>query len=195
MTTFRRFPSRRCSGYVTALVACAATLVVFMVGYCVGTGGLSLGGVPCASWRLPEIPIAATATDSSEDIVIATGNLAEGVEGFFALDGLSGDLGCTVYNPSSRAFNTTFRRNVIADLQIGATKNPKFMMVTGTVAGMRRSSQPIASSLVYVVDSTSGRFAVYAVPWRRDLFSSGRAQQGELVLVQAGSVRTAAIRE
>ncbi len=143
----------------------------------------------------PYRPIYASTTDSIDDLAVATGVIADEVEGFFALDGLSGDLQCIVFNPQSQNFNAVFRRNVLADLQIDAAKNPRFLLTTGNVESWRRGTLYLGASFVYVTEATSGRFAAYAVPWRRDLFASGRPQQSELLLVQSGSVRTAVVRE
>jgi hypothetical protein len=176
--------------WAIAGLTCLLAIAIFIAGFWIGA---SRGGD--VTWHLPTTPIYATATDSSKDLVIATGHVAEEIEGLFALDGLSGDLQCTVFNPNANAFNAVYRRNVLADLQLDATKNPQFLMVTGEVLGTRRTTRQMGSSLAYVVETGSGKFAVYAVPWRRDLFISGRAQQGELILLQAGSMRTAAVRE
>ena len=183
-------PTSNVSTVAVVGATCLITLVIFAAGYWLGatTGDRIV-------WNVPSIPIYASATDSSEDLVIATGNVTDDIEGLFALDGLSGDLQCTVFNPNAQAFNAAFRRNVLADLNLDAAKSPQFLMVTGEVLGTRRTTQQIGSSLVYVVETGSGKFAVYAVPWRRELFVSGRAQHGELILLQAGSMRTAAVRE
>lgn len=160
--------------------------------------GYWLGAAERVAWNLPSTPIYASATDSGEDLVIATGAIVDKVEGLFALDALSGDLQCTVFNPTSGAFNATFRRNVMGDLGLDAVKNPRFLMVTGGIQSIRRASRSghqLAACLVYVVEANSGNFAIYAVPWRLEQFNSGRAQQDQLVLVQSGSMRTAAVRE
>jgi hypothetical protein len=172
------------------VAGCLIVLAIFAAGYWLGAGNDRR-----VAWSLPATPIYASATDSSKDLVIATGHVAEDIEGLFALDGLSGDLQCTVFNPTAQAFNAVFRRNVLADLQIDAAKSPRFLMVTGEVLRTRRTTRQIGESLAYVVETGSGKFAIYAVPWRRELFVSGRAQQGDLILLQAGSMRTAAIRE
>jgi hypothetical protein len=53
----------------------------------------------------------------------------------------------------------------------------------------QRSAQSIGGCLIYVVESTTRKLAVYAVPWQRTLFDSGRAQVGELALLYVGSAR------
>ena len=168
----------------------AVTVAAFGAGWVVGH---LQSDFPKIAW--PARPIYASATDSTDDLAIATGIIADDVEGFFALDGLTGDLQCLVFNPQSQNFNAIFRRNVLADLQIDAAKNPRFLMTTGNVVSWRRSTLYLAASIVYVTETASGRFAAYAIPWRRDLYASGRPQQGEFMLVQTGTVRTAAVRE
>ena len=172
------------------VLLCLLGLALFGSGYALATRRAT----PPAGWPF-SIPIHASAADSMESLSIATGQVADDIEGLFALDGLSGDLQCTVYNPNTSAFNAVYRKNVVADLQLGATKNPRFLMVTGEVMGTRRGTRQFAASICYVVEANSGRFAAYAVPWRRDLFISGQPQGGELILLYAGSIRTAAVRE
>lgn len=195
--TGQPFETKQCNRKTLILAiagwGCFSALALVCFGYWLGAG--PTGKV---AWNLPSTPIYASATDSSEDLVIATGSMVDKVEGLFALDALSGDLQCTVFNPTSSVFNTAFRRNVLGDLGLDAAKNPRFLMVTGGIQSIRRASRSghqLGACLVYVVEANSGNFAVYAVPWRRELFDSGRPQQDELVLVQSGSMRTAAVRE
>lgn len=153
------------------------------------------GVFPSDRWELPVMELRASATDSTETFAVATGAVAGDVEGIFFLDSLSGDLQCTVFNPTARQFNSVFVRNVMADLQLDATKKPRFLLVTGDIREARRSNLQVGGALVYVVEANSGNFAAYAVPWQRNLFVSGRPQQGELLLLQVGSARTAAVRD
>ena len=170
-----------------AFVGLVLAAVMLVIGWSFGRLNSTL--------NLPITTLHAAASDSTENVVIATGLVTEEIEGLFALDGLSGDLQCTVFNPNAQQFNTVFRTNVVADLQLDATKNPRFLMVTGNIETMRRSNRQVGGCLVYVVEASSGHFAAYAVPWRRDMFLSGRPQAGDLVLLQRGSIRTAVVRE
>jgi hypothetical protein len=164
-------------------------VAIFAIGWLIGRDG------PAARvWDWPP-PIYAATSESTDDLAIAIGLVAEDVEGLFALDGLSGDLQCTVFNPTAQVFNTVFRRNVLADLELDVAKSPRFVLATGELQALRRGTRQIGSSLAYVIDASSGKFAVYAIPWQRAMFTSGRPQQGELMLIQAGSIRTAAVRE
>ncbi|MEM8679858.1 MAG: hypothetical protein AAGF97_10940 [Planctomycetota bacterium] len=144
---------------------------------------------------LPEVPLHAYATDNNENLIIATGQVGDEVEGVFFLDTLSGDLQCTVYSPSAGAFNSLFTANVLQDLGLEATKKPAYLMVTGQINAVRRSAKNVGNCIVYVAEANSGRFAAYAVPWRRNQSGSGIPQAGKMILLGVESVRTAAVRE
>ena len=85
--------------------------------------------------------------------------------------------------------------NVAADMQLEATKRPRYLMVCAQLRSARRLGPATGTGIVYVVEANSGKFAAYGVPWRHDLFVSGRPQQGELLLLQVGSARTAPVRD
>ncbi len=150
-----------------------------------------------ATWPFPETLLSATATDSTDNFVVATGLIDTNLEGVFFLDTISGDLQCTVFNPRSASFNALFKRNVTSDLLLEQDKRPKFLLVTGQISLGRFQGLPgqTAGCVAYVVEANSGRFAAYAVPWRTDLFSRGQPQISELFLLQKGEVRTAVVRE
>ena len=145
--------------------------------------------------QLPPIPIHAYATDNTENLVIATGQVSDELEGVFFLDTLSGDLQCTVFSMQAGSFNSLFRANVLKDLQLEATKKPDYLMVTGQIRANSRIARNFGYSIVYVAEANSGRFAAYAVPWQKNADSAGRPQTGDLVLLDVENVRTAAIRE
>ncbi len=142
-------------------------------------------------WHSPELPVvyAAAASDSAQGLAIATGTITEDADGVFFLDAASGQMSGMVFNPQAGVFNSAFRRNVVADLKLETVKNPRFLLVTGDIQPTQRTATSIAECIIYVVEASSGRFAAYAVPWRRDLYESGRAQVGELALLQTGSTR------
>ena len=145
---------------------------------------------------LPVSELQASASDGSDNFVVATGIMSSEIEGVFFLDTLSGDLQFTIFNPVAAAFNPPYVRNVASDLQIEAGKKPRYLMVTGHMRAARRPMKTgFAECAVYVVEANSGKFAAYTVPWQDTMFRSGRAQMGELVLLGVGSVRTAAVRE
>lgn len=136
----------------------------------------------------------AAATDSAETFAVATGQIAES-EGIFFLDFLTGELTCAVLYKNGN-WGARFVANVFNDLQIQATKKPKFLMVTGETEFARGAGggQP-GRSVLYVVDSTTGSFAVYGVPWNRQAEATGAPQGGNLVLLQQGRARNLQIRD
>lgn len=169
-------------------------------------GGLSLGIAMLAGTILGtqlgprgttlEIPVQGVATDRSETMAIATGSIDGQTEGLYTLDCLTGDLQCAVLNPRNSRIGALFRTNVMKDLRIDGTKKPNFLMVTGTTnfVGGVGNVRP-ASSVVYVVDATTGRFVIYGVPWQRDMAARGAPQQAPLMLMDGGTARNIVIRD
>lgn len=133
--------------------------------------------------------VSASATDGGDDMRMATGLVSDDVEGVFFLDSRVGQLVCSIYNPASSSFNSHFQRDVAADMRLEGIQKPNFLLATGELNGPRRSSQMIGNSIVYVLETTSSRFAAYGVPWRGDLYASGRPQVGSLLLLHVGLAR------
>jgi hypothetical protein len=176
-----------------------------------GTGvalGLLVGvGMVIGSWAtmaffsspqfvFPETALHATATDSGENFSMATGAVADGIEGVFFLDFLTGELRCWVMNGRTGQMGGYFVHNVIADLGVEqGRKNPRYLMVTG-MAPMSRGTTGYRSSdsLVYVADANTGNFAVYALPWNRQAVAANMPQQAPMALVFKGSARSLEIR-
>ena len=130
-------------------------------------------------------------------MAVATGPVDEDVEGFFVLDFLTGDLQCQVINSRVGKFGALFRANVRADLGVGQSKKPKFLMVTG-LASFNRGAGAIRPGLsaIYVIDANTGKFAAYGVPWSRQLANTVRPQAGALRLLDVGQIgREGLIRE
>ena len=138
---------------------------------------------------LPNQIIRADSAASNDAFAMATGLVDQDVEGLFTLDFFSGELQCVVLNRRTGKFNGLFKANVTADLGIG--QNTSYLMTTGR---MYTPGQQGGNSIVYVMDTTSGNFAAYGVPWRIELASRGRAQSGALTLVDVGKARNTPIR-
>jgi len=155
-----------------------------------------------ASWTSgSETALQATATDSKDKLIVATGPITNGVEGFFALDCLTGDLQCFVmYNkgPAIKSFGAHFHTNVVKDLGLNKAKRPNYLMVTGEMQFVGRTVgiRP-GQCLVYVVDVNTGAFAAYGIPWAVNGPSSGTPQGGKntMVLLSKGNIRTTALRQ
>lgn len=136
---------------------------------------------------LEDLPlINATGAVTSEKFSMATGNVSDEAEGLFVLDHNSGLLQCTVIYPRSGQFMARFSINVAETLGTGA-KGGKYLMVTGRTNFPRASNRPAAATVVYVMDSTTGNYACYGIPFDHTAVPRNQPQQGLLVLIGAGS--------
>ncbi len=153
-------------------------------------GGVVLSGL------LPRAPIHAVATDRIDTFAIATGPVDSEFEAVYFLDFLTGDLRAVVLGKDAGAFTAYFNYNVLQDLGVDPTKNPRFLMVTG-MAALRRGGarmQP-SISVVYVAEVTTGNVAAYAIPWSRSMHAANQPIMQPLVPVAVTRFRPAAARE
>lgn len=137
----------------------------------------------------------ATATNSSDALIVATGEIDTAVEGIFTLDALTGELRGAVMNPTKAKFVAFYKYSGLAQ-DFETAKNPKFLMVTG-LGELRSGYGPgkrAAHCVVYVAEVTSGRVVAYAVPWDATQAGSPKGYLGSFVKVDAFSARDAAIR-
>jgi hypothetical protein len=154
------------------------------------TIGLAAGLALSGFW--PQTPLHAVATDRYDTFAIATGPVNEEVEAIFVLDFLTGDLRAAVMSPQRNQFTCFYEYNILQDLKVDPTKNPKFLMVTG-IASLRRgtAAMQLGNSLVYVAETTSGVVAVYGIPWSRQAGYSGQPVKTALVRVAVAPFRKA----
>ncbi len=113
---------------------------------------------------LKAVALHATATHSQETVIMATGELDQGVEALYVFDGDTGELTGHVMNKNGR-FNIHYSyKGVLNDLQATAVKNPKFVMVTGNAALLQggQTSRP-ARAVVYICEVSTGAVAAYGV--------------------------------
>ena len=164
-------------------------LPLFQPGSMAGTAG---GGLP--AWLTPAA-LQASSASQAESFAMATGAIDSDVEGCFMLDFLTGELQCVVLNYRTGRFGGFFRTNVIADLGSDPVKKPKYVMVAGAINFPRgaAAARP-GHSVVYVLDTTTGNYAAYGLPWRRELAATGQGQMSGLVLMDVGRARTAALQ-
>ena len=159
--------------------------------------GVFVGAVVAAAWVGvgQGTHVQATATHGESNFAIATGPADNGLEAFYFLDFLTGDLRAAVVSRRTGKFTSMFERNVQADFG-GISKNPKYLMVTGLADLPRGSgSSQLGSSLIYVAEATSGKVCAYALPFNSSLNAAGKVQREGLILVESGSFRTTAVRE
>ncbi len=158
--------------------------------------GVFVGGIVAAAWMGvgQGSLVQATATHGESNFAIATGPADSGIEAFYFLDFLTGDLRAAVISRRTFKFAAVFERNIQGDFEM--TKNPKYLMVTGTAELPRGSgSSQIGSSLVYVAEATTGQVCVYALPFSSSLNNAGKPQRDSLRLIASGSFRTTAVRD
>lgn len=133
------------------------------------------------------LPLAnATAAVSSEKFSLSTGAVSEQAEGLYVLDHNSGLLQCSVMYPRMGQFLATFTTNVADGLGSNA-KGGSYIMVTGTADFPRSSNNPVGMSIIYVLDTATGNYAAYAVPFNAQAMNANRPQQGMLVMIGQGT--------
>ena len=101
--------------------------------------GLVLGGLWSGN------PLHAVATDRTDTFAIATGPVDDEIEAVYFLDFLTGELRAYVIGRQRAKFTAFFNRNVLADLGVDPSKNPKLMLVTG-MSDFRRGASRMQPS-------------------------------------------------
>jgi len=142
-------------------------------------------------WQIPAV-VDASAAVSSDKFSVATGFVGE-AEGFFVLDHNSGLLQCSVIYPRIGQFSAMFTINVADAVGVGA-KGGSYLMVTGAAEFPNASNRPLAQTLVYVLNTATGTYAAYAIPFDRTAANARASQQGTLILMGTGQANPVASR-
>lgn len=177
---------RRCcsfSRYAWVVTAVAAVLGI-PAAYLAGKLDSAAPSTPAVQWHIPEID--ATASATSEKYSVATGPVSEQAEGFFVLDHNSGLLQCNVLYPRVGRFLAQFNRSIAADMGTGG-KGGQYIMVTGQADFPTSSNNPAGACVIYVLDTATGTYAAYGVPFNRVFMNANRQQNGELVLLHTNT--------
>ncbi len=155
-------------------------------GYLVGRSTQSTEPV----FQFPALPLDATATDSGDEFAIATGTVSEDAEGLFLLDYATGLLQCHVlYTRGTPQIGAVFQANIKEILPGDAGKGgSKYLMVTGR-AEFPGNNQNAGSTVCYVLDTVTGSYAVFGVPFQRTAVNAGQAQMRPLVFITKGEAR------
>lgn len=171
-----------------------------VVGLLIGIGvlvGALVGRHSVGSSPFDGLKLNAVATNSGDTFAMCTGPIAEGMEGVFFLDFLSGDLQCLVPNSRTGRVGGAYKYNVMTDLGVepGATKKPQFLMVTG-LAQFRTGGGDVrpADCILYVADANTGNWVSYSLPWSRNTAVTGAPQGGSLLKVGFGKARDLELR-
>jgi len=149
--------------------------------------------------QTPQFPaelLHASATDSTNTMAIATGHIADGVEGLFVLDFITGNLQCTVLNPRTGGAGGMFQYNVSSDLGVQQGKQPRYLMTTGVaefrIPGLGGNVRP-AGCVCYVADANTGRYAAYALPWNKVASQYNATQSNPMRFLYKGAARNVAL--
>jgi hypothetical protein len=166
------------------LMLTLAILAMSLGAYFAGRNAGQLEQIQSPEWTFP--PINATASATSEKFSIATGSVSDDAEGLYVLDHNSGLVQCSVIYPRSGQFLAKFSANVADALGTGG-KGGKYIMVTGHADFPRASNRPVGSTILYVLDTATGNYACYGVPFDRGAQHANHPQQGALVLIYQGT--------
>ncbi|MEM9364560.1 MAG: hypothetical protein AAGD07_01095 [Planctomycetota bacterium] len=199
-------PSYVAVGVLASLTVLATLAAVFFAGVASEARSASQSPVPHFSsgsglssglgrYTLDDLPVAhAAAAVTSERFSMAIGPVSDQSEGLFVLDHNSGLLQCSVIYPRLGQFLATFSVNVAETLGTQA-KGGGYMMATGIADFPRNSSRPVGMSVIYVLDTTTGVYGCYGVPFDRIAMNANRPQQGSLVMIGQGSANPVIDRE
>ena len=176
-TTNRVFSYLAC-GCLGAIAACG----LLGVGIWIGKGSAAKPSLP------PEL-LQANSTHGTSTMAVCTAPIDEEVDGFFALDYLTGDLKGWVFNPRTGAYGGLFLTN-ISQILGPPGKNAEYLLVSGRISPPASGSTARAASMVlYVVDVRGGQFAALSVPWDRSMRNSGATQASLFVPVGGDMIR------
>ncbi|QDT10025.1 hypothetical protein [Stieleria marina] len=153
---------------------------------------LAAAAMQLEGFQLPSID--ASAALSSDKFSMATGSVGESGEGLFVLDHNSGLLQCAVMYPRLAQFMALYTVNVSEALATGG-KGGKYIMATGALDFPTTSARPAAPLVVYVLDTSTGNYACYGVPFNRAAVNSGKPQQGMMILLGTGTANPIADRD
>lgn len=161
-------------------------------GFAGGAGLVLLLAILLRQGNSPTIaqPLHASATQVGTNFAMATGTIDEAVEGVFFLDRVTGGLQCWVLSKNTRNFVGKFGyTSVLNDVGAKDEKNPQLMLVTGNFQ-MVGGGGKLANCLVYVMNDSNGKFAVYSVPWNSMLHAKGPVPVvAPMTLVNTGMTR------
>lgn len=180
------------SGAILQLGGLVSWIGITLAALCIGYGiGTTQKPDPNDSGSLapPPFPavLDATAAVSSDRFSIATGPVSDEAEGFFVLDHSTGILQCRVFSPRSEGFAAAFTANIGESLGAGG-KGGSFLMVTGAADMTRgRRGTQLAPTLVYVLNTATGNYAAFGVPFDRQAVATGRPQGGVLLPMGIGT--------
>ncbi|MCM2372981.1 hypothetical protein [Aporhodopirellula aestuarii] len=178
-----------------ALLAIVAVTATYAATYFAGMANHANSRPSDATVNWAGLPIAnASAAVTSEKFSMCTGLISEESEALFVLDHNSGLLQCSVLYPRLGRFMATYTVNVADALGMDA-KGGNYIMATGTADFPSSSNRPLGFSVVYVLDTASGNYASYGIPFDRTAMKANRPQQGVLFLIGQGTANPVVDRD
>ncbi|MEM6655439.1 MAG: hypothetical protein AAF596_06520 [Planctomycetota bacterium] len=184
------------SGQLIGAGLLAVGLVIgFAVGFGVRPNAAPAGDIDWSKTPFAQTVEAATA-QGFDNFAVATGPVDQGVEAFYFLDFLTGDLRATVLNTRQAEFGAFYEYNIMNDFNAADVKNPKYLMVTGVANIPRgRGNTQIARSVVYITEATTGQMAAFVMPWNSSNQAAGRGQIGTFRKIANVQLRSQFVRD
>lgn len=182
--TNRRIGSVCCPGlmkFALSLAALVSVVSIAVAGYFVGR---IHNPATSPGFDLPILK--ANSAVTSDKYSIATGVMSEDADGLFVLDHNSGLLQCSIIYPRVGRFLGQYQININEAIG-GNGKGGEYMMITGRADFPRASNRPAASTVVYVIDTSTGNYACYGVPFDRVSMNANRPQRGAMVWIASGT--------
>lgn len=182
-------------GSLAFLLAGAVLGVVFSAGFLAGSGLVQFNKQAEAPRMLtPEMVLRAEGACGGDKIGVATGPVAEGQEGLFALDYATGDLFCWVLNPRfGPGFQAQYMTNVQEHLGVKKGEPADYVITTGKIdnsgTAVGANALKPADCVCYVADGNTGRVAGFSFKFSRSRQNQGGMQEGELLKVCEGLTR------
>ena len=164
-----RSAAARCSvaARCTAAARCSAAACYSAAAWCLAIELLA-GGIFIDAGQAVFPQVFAATAQADESFAVCTTAIDGSVEGFFMLDFETGDVSGGVLNPLTAQFAGSYKYNVLKDLGFkpGQAKKPRFLLVSGLATDLRRGrGVPLAQSVLYITDSSTGTTAAYGIPW------------------------------
>lgn len=179
------------AGVAAGSLAAGAALVWF------STGAVQENRLP-SDFFPPELAtrVEASTAQGVDNFAVATGPVDNGIEAFYFLDFITGDLRAVAMNSRRGKFGAFYRYNIANDFDLRNSKNPKYLMVTGMADIPRgKGSTQIASSVVYITEATTGQMSAYVMPWSSSMQAAGQMQEGTFLKVGSLALRTSFVRD
>jgi hypothetical protein len=143
------------------------------------------------------IVLHADTASAGKSISMATGIVDEGIEAFFVLDHLSGNLQCWIPNPRNLQLANIFVANVNEELGGEKQGAADYVMVTGRVDFLpfaRRGTMVPAGCVCYVADGNTGKVVGYSFHYDQGSIKRAEQQNGKLEVVLRGTARDQAVQ-